>query len=245
MDTDREGRILALGIPESLLVSTDHGHTFDALADAPHIGAMTVGKSADDELLIVGKAGRLRWEHAGSLTRTTDAAVDSTSDVVPGEAPQAAALKEFRGQITGDRYYEIRHPVAAMRDAVELDVVPKGAPPDWVPLDMTRYELARGPLGGALDKRDLDELAGCTDARLAAYGDIVAIACAHPLEKSEWKDAGVRLLRSEDRGGHFAPVTELVTPDFSKLSRHGRQRDRRRTRHERVSPHRRAPLDSG
>ncbi len=164
-------------------------------------------KTPSGELAINGAMGKLAWKRDGSFVKTSEelALVDLAAvNVSLVSTPTAAALREVRGQLSGDRYVDLRYPDP--NTATPANETPP-----------TPYMLARGSIGGALETRPFVGMPDCTDYRLAARDRTVVVACAHPLDASSATDVGVRLLRSTDAGDSFTPGVELVTPSFSDV----------------------------
>ena len=207
--TDDRGRALAVGAPEALYTSLDGGKTFVASTPmAPHVGATAIGHTARGELAVDGVVGKLVWNEAGSIGKTTEEVTSSSTvgvAVQPSPSPAAGAIREGRGQITGDRYYDLRYP----------DGTTAGKTSD------SPYFLAHGNIAGPLTLSPLktddpEMLASCNEVRLAAHDTHVAIACGHAA--TDGAGSGVMVFSSADGGNAFTEVVDLVTPGFNDVA---------------------------
>lgn len=213
LGVDDRGRVLAVGVPETVYTSTDGGKTYALAASGstprpPHVGALSVSRTSKGALAIEGVMGSLVWGDDGKLTRSTEALSPSAavgSPIDPSPSPTTTALREGRGQVTGDRYYDLRYPSLGGTD---------GESPG------TAYVLARGPLAGPLEivplrTREAGGFSECSDLRLAAHGKKVFVACAHPTASGV--DVAITVFVSANGGDLFESVGELETPGFSDV----------------------------
>lgn len=193
---DDQGRVLWLGAPESMLLSTDAGRTFAPPPSAlPRIGAHEVGFTKGGKLAVRGVLGSFVWDGA-SVAPTSEALVSvdvPDVEIEPSPGPRASLALEQRATFDGSRYYELGEPSEA-----------------------ARYVLAKSSFGGEPDSVPLDELESCDSVKLAAASGLLGFACIK--EAPDQPSLLAELYKSEDGGATLSLVTTLTTPSLSDLS---------------------------
>lgn len=193
---DAQGRVLWLGVPETILVSSDSGRTFTAPTSAPsRIGAWEAGFTTSGQLGVRGVSAALVLD-GDALKNTTE----PISDVVVGDVeiepmvgPRAGFILEGRATFEGRRYYEIL-------DAFEED---------------SRYGLGQAIVGTASEKKALKALDACENVKIAAATGVIAFACTKPVEDDPSPRAEIYV--SKDGGTTLDLVTTLLTPSFTDV----------------------------
>jgi hypothetical protein len=193
---DEQGRVLWIGAPESMLVSTDAGRTFTAPSSAiPRIGAHEVGFTASGKLGARGVLGNLVWDGTSVTSSSESLAPVDVPDVEiePLAGPRASLALEQRAAFDRSRYFEL----------VE-------------PSDTARHVLAKSTFGGPVEEVGLEELETCDNVKLAAANGLLAFACIK--EAPDQPSLSAELYKSDDGGATLKLVTSLTTPSFSDMS---------------------------
>lgn len=194
---DEKGRVLWLGAPESLLVSTDAGRTFAPApgASPPHVGAYGAGVTKSGKLAAQGAIGALVWDGDG-ISRTSEPLAEGRVPDVkiePTEGPRASAIAEGRAVLDGVRYYEL------------LEA-----------FEGSHFGLSRSGLGGGFERIALEELDACENVRITAQSGVLAFACLRP--NAERGNLDAELFVSRDGGVTLERAAALVALTYSDVS---------------------------
>lgn len=192
---DARGRGVAVGVPERLYFSRDHGATWGAEANTPR-GVLSVRREGT-ELRLEGALGdyRLGNEWPPALLPVPRGAPESPLTLgqrLP-RGPDANAIAAGRAVIVGRDYFEL--------------VRSEGRDPGLTVLT--------GPLGGPLRRRPLAAARGCYGAKLAAHGPHLVIACIE--SASPPKLSPLTFLRSDDRGRTWAKESLAAAGSLAQL----------------------------
>ncbi len=193
---DREGRVLWLGAPEAVMLSSDFGRTFKPITTAPRVGAYEVGFTQKGELAARGALGNAVLD-GDRLTFTRERLRETEGEDVeiePAEGPKASLLVAQRATLFGASYAEI----------VE-------------PYDGARYGLGRSPLGAPFERESLALFDACDNVKLAAAGSALAVACLKQMDDKPNLAAELWLAR-DGKVASFTKITSLVTPSFNDVS---------------------------
>lgn len=194
----RDGRAMALTIPEQLWLSKDQAATFTPLKHPP-MGVRFVSLDAFGTLVAPGLTHSLRWEHdssepASSRQPFRSPPMELLAD--PETGPDAAALISGRALLQGMHYVEAQRPPGS-----EL------------------WSLASGTLGTRLTRTIIDGSKSCKDTRVDAHGSMIALACtARSSSEKEPLFLPVRLLISQDGGLTFQTPSLGLVADEESLS---------------------------
>lgn len=188
------GRILALGLPESLYASADGGKTF-IKSPLGSIGASHVGRMPDGTLGAQGLTESITWDDRRnpSFALGAEALRSEEVRVVAAEAaePRAAAIAYGRAFIDGDRYFE----------AESISDGDGG------------FALIHGRLGAPHSKQRIPDSADCGSIKLGGQGKQLVTACV-----SAGDDMILaRVRRSEDSGQSFGNALTLETLDTDSI----------------------------
>lgn len=194
---DDSGRALIVAAPETVLLSTDRGHSFAApLGNAPpKVGAYEVTRAEGGQLAVRGVAKNLRWQGDRLVADGTPLPLVPAAQaaIIPAEGPRATLLAEERAVIDQRAYFELSET-----------------------LEGTRHGLVRTAFDGASDKIPLEELEACESVRVAASAGVLAFACTRSAEGES--NLLVDLFLSRDRGEKLTAAGSLVTPSFADVT---------------------------
>lgn len=179
VDIDREGRALALSIPEALWESKDAGATFQKL-DVPASGVFTLEHDIDaKQIRTHGALGAFVWSPGKGFE-----APPASESPLPSEAkaplgPDAAAMADGRASLTENGYLEVR---AAGKRAGD-------------------FQLLRGAFGERLEAQPLPEAKGCAAVRFASFARFSYLACFR--DGADSNTNRVELFSSTNHGRSF------------------------------------------
>ncbi|MCC6522802.1 MAG: hypothetical protein IT373_09090 [Polyangiaceae bacterium] len=177
------GALLGLALPEELLVSTDRGASWQALAGAEPMGASALASRAGGVVVEV-LGGKTRFWDGGALTATVPARpAPYVQNLSMGGRPSATQLARGLAVLDGTSYAELR-PIFGM-----------DGQPAW--------RITSAPLGERLVIGPSDLRAPCAVFAYAARGAEHALLCVG-------EDASAHLYRSEDGAAHFTDAGALA-----------------------------------
>jgi len=189
----RDGKLLALAIPEALWASEDGGETWRALG-VERFGVQRLERSVDGTVLAVGATETKVWSSDGSLQLLDGEVPDvllraDQLELLSAPSARAEAIDDREAVIAGATYLA----------AVDLD----DQPGDW--------SLSRAPLGDALAPRPMLHTGGCGSVRLAARDGHVVMVCV----QLGGEDDRIETIafRSADGGRTFTQQATLRTAD--------------------------------
>ena len=211
VESGRDGQLVALALPEALVVSHDDGQHFAPVAGAP-MGAYELSRTSRGDVLVRGALDAMTWT-GDTLVKASaeDAAMAPWGEqLLPRRGPRADALEERAASFDGRGYIEVFDDPDGLYGRAASD----DGKPNWM--------IASGPLGHGLTVRPLELAQACDALRLGASPGHVVIAClqdrSSPLLRDnrledEDNPLSVTLLRSDDGGKSFARALEVSAPD--------------------------------
>ncbi len=192
---DASGKAAWLGAPETVLLSTDGGRSFVAPASPPaSIGAWEVMRREDGKLGVLGISGAFvlegdKFVSAPVPRGPTDGA---SAEIDPVRGPKESLVRSGVAALTGETYYEIS----------------EGA-------EQGRFSLLRADLGTAPETIPIAGHETCDALKIAADGNVVALACMSP--GGSQRDLSLGLEVSLDRGKSFTRIAELSAQTFGDV----------------------------
>jgi hypothetical protein len=179
VELDREGRALALSVPEALWESSDGGATFRRL-DRPASGVFTLERDIDGkQIRTSGALGSFVWTAGGGFDSAPPTESALPSDARAPLGPDAAAMAEGRATLAEGGYLEVR---ALGKRAGD-------------------FQLLRGAFGGRLESQPLPEAKGCAAVRFASFESFAYLACFR--DGNDASTNRVELYLSSNQGRSF------------------------------------------
>jgi hypothetical protein len=179
VEIDRDGRALALSVPETLWESKDSGATFTKL-DVPASAVFTLEHDIDGKQIKTnGALGTFVWAQGGGFEAPSASEPALPSDVRAPLGPDAGAMADGRASLTESGYIEIR---AFGKRAGD-------------------FQLLRGAFGERLETQPLPEAKGCAAVRFASFERFAYLACFR--DGADSSTNRVELFASANHGRSF------------------------------------------
>lgn len=189
-----DGSGVAFAVPETWMATADYGKTWRPL-QTPGIGALGLARDPARGIVALGATS---WFDV-NVNAAVPFAARRSGPSEEGYAikaalprgPDAQAVMDGRAALLGDRYLELA-----------------GANGQW--------SLWTGPLGAPLDKKPLESADGCSDVRLAGFGQAIYFACFKSPQKEQ--AGAVELYRSVNGGKSFKAEPYEVQSKLSEFT---------------------------
>ncbi|NUO53867.1 MAG: hypothetical protein HOV80_33910 [Polyangiaceae bacterium] len=193
---DPSGKAAWLGAPETVLISSDGGRTFVPPASPPGaIGAWEVMRREDGKLGVLGLGGAFVLEGdkfvSAPVPRGTNE--NASAEIDPVRGPKESLVRSGVAALSGKTYYEI--------------IDGEG--------DQGRFALLRAELGTAPETIPIAGHESCDALKIAADGNVVALACMSP--GGSQRDLSLGLDVSIDRGKSYSRIAELSAQTFGDV----------------------------